>query len=185
MEKYIRKPVEVEAEQYFDGKEMPEIYINYPLIFTMTDVTDFENPKKYFYVSNCGAKNWLSIEVGEDGKRYSESFERWYDSTGSYQYNDHTDAKSFEIDDPLVQIYLEEFDLDWPLPHAYLKGLSELVKNSDWIVKKDGVVKIYSDKDFKNKFQRPDSHLEFYDQMYKCLSEDREAFSAEFRKDNL
>ena len=177
MEKYIRKPVEVEAEQYFDGKEMPEIYINYPLIFTMTDVTDFENPKKYFYVSNCGGKKWLSVEVGEDGKRYSVSFERWF--------GNRIDNKIIDINDPLVQIYLEEFDLDWPLPHAYLKRLSELVKNSDWIVKENGVVKIYSNKDFKNKFQRPDSHLEFYDQMYKCLSEDREAFSADFRKDNL
>jgi hypothetical protein len=143
----------------------------------MTDVTDFENPKKYFYVSNCGSKKWLSVELDENGNRDSVSFERWH--------GNRTDNKVIDIDNPLVQIYLEEFDLDWPIPHAYLRGSAEIVKNSDWIVKEDGVVKVYSNNNFESKFQRSAHLNDFYDQMYKCLSEDREALSAEFRKNNL
>lgn len=186
MERYVRKPVEVEAEQYFDGKEISEIYINFPLLFEMYDITDFENQKKYFYVSNCNGKNWLSVEKFNNGKRDIIPFEHTLGNNYSY-----IRKIKFDIDDPLVQIYLEEFDLDWPIPHTYLRGSDEIVKNSDWIVKEDGVVKVYSSEDFENKFDK-DSHIDFYDsylekytQMYKCLAEDIEVFSAEFRKNNL
>jgi hypothetical protein len=173
MEKYIRKPVEVEAEQYFNGKEMEEVFIIYPIIFTMTD----SNAKKYFYISNCDAKKWLSIEKQEDGKRVSYPFDHWYGNC--------TETIHFDIDNPLVQMYLEEFNLDWPIPHAYLKESAININNSDWIVKEDGRIRVYSNENFEKKFKKQDSHVEFYDQMYKCLAEDREAFSAEFRKDNL
>ena len=62
MPKFRKKPVVIEAEQYFIDRPVPTgVKITYPEII-------FSTGKQYFYVSHTEAKDWLSVNKKEDGK---------------------------------------------------------------------------------------------------------------------
>lgn len=145
MEKYVRKPVEVEAEQYFNGKEIKGVNITHPEIIYSLD-------GRLFYLSHCDAKDWLSIEKvkKEDGEKYY--------SFPFYMYEVKSGKRELvDVDSNLAQLYLSIFNLDWPVPYAWVvdkKGKSITVKNGSWVVFESEDVYVYNNEDFLKKFEK-------------------------------
>jgi hypothetical protein len=132
MPKFIRKPVEIEAEQYFHGKPCQGVKVTNPeVIFSLSG--------KHFYVTHCNPmpRDWLSLEKKDDGLYEALPFAFYEVKSGERQPVSESNAQ-------LVKLYTEVFQLGQPVPYAWIetihKGQTVQVQEGDWIIPEpDGV----------------------------------------------
>ncbi len=122
MAQYKRIPEIVDAVQ-FTGQDIEGLRINRPEIIYSLD-------KRLFYLTNCDARDWLSIEKEENGKYKALPF-------AFYSVKSHPEREAATEDHPLSKLYLEVFRLKSDGPYAFLdkKGVeSKQVKIGDWVI---------------------------------------------------
>lgn len=125
MPKFRKKPVIIEAEQYFHDKPAKGVKITQPEIIHSAN-------GKYFYVSHTPkmATDWLSKEKNGEGKYESLPFAFYEVKSGL--------REPVTPNNTLVKLYLECFDLGNPKPYAWVetihKGQTVKVEEGDWII---------------------------------------------------
>ena len=142
MAKFKTIPEIVDAVQ-FDGQDMEGLRINRPEIIYSLD-------KKFFYRTNCNARDWLSIEKNENGKYDAMPF-------AFYSVKSHPDREPATDDHALSKLYLEIFRLKDDGPYAFIdkKGSKDAQVNiGDWVITDhDGRIYRMNDKDFHSHFE--------------------------------
>ena len=129
MPKFRKKPVIVEAEQYFHGKPCKGVKVTNPeIVYSLSG--------KHFYISHTDARDWLSIEKNSEGKYEALPFAMYEVKSGN--------REPVTPDNPLVKLYLECFQLKYPEPYAWVetihKGQTVAIKEGDWVLPEpDGI----------------------------------------------
>jgi len=142
MIKYRKLPVEVEAEQFFFGKEIDGVKVTSPQIIHSLD-------EKLFYVTHTDAKDWLSKEKVQ--KEYEEIPK--YDSLPFSFWNVKSGRKEFinAENEHLVKLYVDLYKIKYPKPYAWIEtihqGQTVTIENGDWVIKEPESDKLYPCKD--------------------------------------
>lgn len=110
MPKFRKKPVVVEAEQYFHGRPCKGVKVTNPEVV-------YSANGKYFYITHTPlmAKDWLSIEKADSGKYEALPFAFYEVKSGN--------REPVTPEHPLVKLYLEVFDLGYPKPYAWVETI--------------------------------------------------------------
>lgn len=146
MKKFKTQIREVEAEQYILGKEellKGVTVVNPQIIFSLN--------RELFYVTHTPemAKCWLSVLPKEDGKYEALEF-------AFYKVKSGDTEPLVPENRNLVDLYLKLFDLSEPVPCVYFKDKDDksvILNDTDWLVRDNGELKRYTDKEFKVIFQ--------------------------------
>lgn len=118
---YVTVPQFANAVQFI-GQEIEGITIRKPKLI-------FSDCGKMFYVSVCGAQNWLSVETSTDHKHDAYSFNFYSFKAGKQE--------PAPVDHPLVKLYLEMFYLTYPKVDATIESRNAVVHLNDWVVTTD------------------------------------------------
>ncbi len=129
MGKFVKKPVIVEAEQYFHGKPCKGVKVTNPEIIFSID-------GKLFYTSHTDSRDWLSVEKGEDGKHIAYPFFCYEIKSG--------DRVPIEKRPDLIDLYIKCFEVEYPKPYAWVetihKGQTVEVQEGEWVIAEpDGI----------------------------------------------
>lgn len=145
MKKLNPKNKNIEAFQYLFGRKHELITVNEPEIIFSLD-------GKMFYVTNCDARDWLTLEKikGEDGEKYQAySFSMW-----SVKSNPER-VKASERND-LVELYCGLFKIEKPVEYAFVIGKDsqrQKIKNTDWLVFENGRNFVLTNDEVQNNYE--------------------------------
>ena len=143
MAKYRKRPVIIEAEQYFVGKPCTGVKVTNPeIIYSYDD--------KLFYITHCGSTEWLSVEPKE-GKYKAYPFAFYEIKSGK--------REPIQNKLELVDLYMDLFDLKYPKAYAWVEtihdGQTVEVKDGDFIIPESDGIHYYPCKpeEFANNYE--------------------------------